>query len=166
MALIRRSAGGAREVLDDRFALVGDGDPIGERDPIVSLERLRAEGEALRARGPVGLVLDGTADVEALASEIASVDLIAVRFPAFTDGRGYSVARLLRDRLGYRGPLRAIGNVLRDQVFYLARVGFDELELAPGRSVEEAIAALGELSVTYQPAADHDVPIWRRRATS
>jgi uncharacterized protein (DUF934 family) len=161
MALIRRDANGA-SVIDDRWRAVADEAPIDGPHAIVSLARLRSQGDLPR---PLGLRLPGDADVEELESEVALVDLIAIDFPSFTDGRGYSAARLLRDRLHFKGILRATGAVLRDQLFYLARVGFDEFALAPGRDVEDALKAFADFSVTYQPAADHSIPIWKRRAS-
>ena len=90
------------------------------------------------------------------------IALVAIRFPAFTDGRGYSTARLLRQRHGWTGELRAVGDVLRDQMFYLARCGFDTFDLKDGESVAEALAGFGDFSEAYQSAADRG-PLFRRR---
>jgi uncharacterized protein (DUF934 family) len=168
MTLIRRDADGARVVTDDPWTAVEDGATVPEGgDVIVSLERWREEAEALRGRtGRVGVRVPGDADPDALAPLVDGVPLVAVDFPKFTDGRGYSVARVLRDRHGYAGELRAVGQVLRDQLFYLARCGFDAFELAEGKDVDDALAAFGDFSVTYQPAADDAQPIWRRRAAT
>ena len=94
---------------------------------------------------------------------LSKLALLTVDFPKFTDGRGYSIARLLRDRLKYKGELRAVGHgVLTDQLFYMARVGFNAFELVEGKSVDHALAALDSFSVTYQAAADDDRPLFRR----
>lgn len=81
----------------------------------------------------------------------------------FTDGRNYSNARLLRDRYGYKGELRAIGDVLRDQLFYLHRCGFDAYALRADKDPYEALESLKDFSVTYQAATDEPLPLFRRR---
>ena len=130
---------------------------------LVSVERWSAESDKLRARGDdVGILVQPDDDVLSLHGTLDGVSLVAVAFPKFTDGRGYSSARLLRDRLGYTGELRAVGDVLPDQVFYMWRVGFDAFDLADGKSPQTAIEQLEEFSVTYQAAADTDKPLFRR----
>ena len=99
-------------------------------DVIVPLDLWLSERDALSFRlGRIGVWLDAGTDPAALAPDLARLGLIAVRFASFTDGRGYSIARLLRERHGYRGELRAIGDVLRDQLYYLSRCGFDAFAL-------------------------------------
>ncbi len=132
-------------------------------DILVSPARWLSEAASLQSRkGKVGVSVQPDDDVLTLAGSLDPVALVAVVFPKFTDGRGYSSARLLRDRLGYTGELRAVGHVLPDQVFYMRRVGFDALELADGKSADTAIAQLAEFSVTYQAAADDARPLYRR----
>jgi uncharacterized protein (DUF934 family) len=138
--------------------------PAERVDVTVSLRRFASEREALRAHaGRVGVRLHPADDVDELLPELLALPLLAVEFPRFTDGRGYSLGRLLRDRHGYRGELRAVGNVLRDQLFYMHRCGFDAFELQPGKSIQEALEAFGELSVRYQAAVDEPQPLFRRR---
>jgi uncharacterized protein (DUF934 family) len=113
--------------------------------------------------GPTrGVWLAPTDDPMALAPYLAQVPLIAVDFLKFTDGRGYSIASLLR-RLGYRGELRAIGEVLIDQLFMLSRVGFSSFELRVGQDEAVAVAALRTYSDAYQAADDQALPYFRRR---
>lgn len=112
-----------------------------------------------------GLLLEPDTDLEAVAAALSAASLIAIRFPKFTDGRGYSLARLLRQRYGYAGELRAIGDINREQLMYLERCGFDAFELKAGRSIEDALSAFEELPTRYQSAADSAVPIWQRRLT-
>ncbi|MEZ5730485.1 MAG: DUF934 domain-containing protein [Burkholderiaceae bacterium] len=88
-----------------------------------------------------------------LVSDFPRLSLIAVAFPVFTDGRGYSLARVLRDRDGWLGELRAVGDILRDQLFYLARCGFDSFELADGSDAAAAVDAFSDYSVVYQAGA-------------
>lgn len=98
-----------------------------------------------------------------LAAELASAPLIAIDFPVFTDGRGYSTARLLRERYGYQGEIRAVGDVLIDQLFYLSRCGFDAFSLREDQIVEDALRALKTFSRSYQPGVDSSEPLFRRR---
>jgi len=154
-----------RRVVEDRYRCVADGEPLpSEGDVFVTLERWIAERRTLsRRRGRLGLRVPGDVHLDRLAAELTGVAAVAVEIPKFTDGRAYSTARLLRERYGFRGRLRAVGHVLRDQLFYLARCGFDSFELTGRGSLEEALGAFLELSVTYQPAADEALPLWRRR---
>ncbi|WP_251978115.1 DUF934 domain-containing protein [Salinicola avicenniae] len=98
-----------------------------------------------------------------LAEELEQAALVAIDFPAFTDGRGYTLARLLRERFGYAGEIRAIGDVLIDQLYYMTRCGFDALALRDDQDVEAALAALQAFSVSYQPAVDLHEPLFVRR---
>jgi uncharacterized protein (DUF934 family) len=146
--------------LDDEQSL-----PSEAADVTVSLARFCSDRQALRDHpGQVGVRLGPTDEVTGLEDELSALPLVAVEFPKFTDGRGYSLARLLRERHGYRGELRAVGHVLRDQLLYMHRCGFDAFELAPGKSVADALLAFGELSVRYQAGADDPRPLFRRRA--
>jgi hypothetical protein len=86
-----------------------------------------------------------------------------VNFPVFTDGRGYSIGRLLRERYGYTGELRAVGDIMQDQLFYLSRVGFDAFLLRADQSVEGAITALDSFSEAYQASVERPDPLFRRR---
>lgn len=110
----------------------------------------------------IGVVLEPADDPAVLAEGVQVLPLIAVRFPAFTDGRGFSTARLLRERLGYKGELRAIGDIFRDQVFYLVRCGFDAFVLREGEDEQGALAALHEFTEVYQAANDRG-PLFDRR---
>ena len=105
-------------------------------------------------------------DAAELAEDIGKLVLIAVRFPKFTDGRGYSIAALLRTRYGYRGELRAFGDVGRDQIFYLKRCGFDSFRLADHRDPHDALASLGDFTVRYQGSVDDPAPLFRKRLTA
>ncbi len=124
------------------------------------------EREALIANdapSTLGVWLDSHEDAAALKDDLNLLSLVAVNFPTFKDGRGYSIAYLLRERYGYKGELRAIGEVLRDQLFYLKRVGFDAFQLREDTNVEEAIAAFNDFSTTYQASVDQPIPLYQRR---
>ena len=120
---------------------------------------------ALVARGDVGVWLAPADDPGALVEDLALVPLIAVDFPQFTDGRGYSHARLLRGRLGYAGELRAIGDIQRDQLYYLAQCGFDAFSIPDAMDAAGALKAFGEFSDGYQ-ATQRRLPWFRRRQAS
>ena len=133
-------------------------------DLIVPLSLWREHGHALQARdGGLGVWLDSDEEAEELADDVDKFQVIALNFPAFTDGRSYSNARLLRDRYGYKGELRAIGDVLRDQLFYMRRCGFDAFAVRADKDPHEALEGLKDFSVTYQAATDEPLPLFRRR---
>lgn len=133
-------------------------------DLIVPLALWHAAREALLARqGRLGVWLASDEEPADIAGDLAHFQVVAVRFPSFTDGRGYSIARLLRERHGWRGELRAIGDIQRDQVFYLTRCGFDALALREGEDVEAVLAAFDDFSERYQRSVDQPYPLFRRR---
>lgn len=109
-----------------------------------------------RNGGRCGVLLENTEDPKALAADFDKLAMIAVRFPKFTDGRGYSIARVLR-RLGWKGELRAVGDVLRDQLFYMSRCGFDAFELRADQDPHGALSAFSDFTRPYQPAIDDGV---------
>jgi uncharacterized protein (DUF934 family) len=116
----------------------------------------------LIARGDVGVWLAGADDPSPIAPWLPQLPLVAVDFPKFTDGRGYSVAYLLRSRFGYRGELRAIGDVLPDQLFFMRRVGFDAFAVRPDKDIRQALRSLQPFSDAYQGSWDNAVPAFRR----
>lgn len=133
-------------------------------DVLIPLDEWRERAQVWKARsGRLGLLLSPPDDVLSLAQDLDHFDLIAVNFPRFSDGRGYSTARLLRDRLGWEGELRAVGDVLRDQLFLLARCGFDSFALREDQDALAALAAFNDFSVRYQAATDEPLPLFRRR---
>ena len=138
----------------------------GTGDLIVPLALWRAHREQLLARNRrLGVWLAGDDEPGDIAPDLQHFDVIAVQFVSFTDGRGYSIARLLRSRYGWQGELRAIGDVQRDQLFYLARCGFDAFELREGEDVEAALAAFDDFSEAYQASIERPLPLFRRRDT-
>ena len=132
---------------------------------IVPLAVWRAQCDALTARsGKLGVWLDSNEDPALIADDLKNFEVVAVNFPQFVDGRGYSIARLLRERYGWRGELRAIGDVLRDQLFYLAQCGFDAFALRDGQDVQAALSAFADFSDAYQTSVERPQPLFRRRA--
>jgi len=150
-------------VVEDPFVVLDDADTPPPNDPeravLVSLARWQGERDSLLARtGALGVRLSPDDDPEALADDVGRLSLIAVAFPKFNDGRGYSTARIVRERLGFAGELRAVGDILRDQLLFLDRCGFDAFEIDREDAVEAWQKALAEYSVFYQPTAD-DRPV-------
>lgn len=133
-------------------------------DVLVPLALWREQRDALLGRpGRVGIWLDSDQDPADIADDLGRLALVGVNFPKFTDGRGYSTARLLRERYGWRGELRALGDVLRDQLFEMARVGFDSFALRADQDVDAALGAFRDFSDAYQTAVDRPQPLFRRR---
>ena len=110
------------------------------------------------------VVLEPTDDPRTLAERLPGLKLIAVNFPKYGDGRGYSIARLLRERYGYKGELRAIGVVARDHLQLMAQCGFDSFLLREGEDAQAALAALDDFSEAYQANAAQPTPLFRRRS--
>lgn len=136
----------------------GEADLPADGAVLVPLATWLAGRDHLKGRPLTGVWLAADEDPAALAGDVDSLAVVAIRFAAFTDGRGYSQARLLRDRLGYRGELRAVGDVLIDQARFLARSGFDAFQVAEGTDLDRFAEALRRFSVVYQPAADGAAP--------
>src|SRR6476646_8059895 len=153
-----------RAIAEDDFVHVPDGAALPDRGkPIVTLAHLVKGHETLFARYPALGVRIPSDKLPANIPELARLALVAIEFPRFTDGRGYSVARMLRQRHGFGGELRAVGWVLRDQLRYMERCGFDAFELRPGKPIESALEAFGEITLTYQAGVDDPRPRYRRR---
>ncbi|MCP5432150.1 MAG: DUF934 domain-containing protein [Alphaproteobacteria bacterium] len=150
MALIRHGLP-ARE----DFAAVGSEDALPEGAVIVPFARYRAEREALLARNaPLGVRIEPGERVEELSDDLPRLAVIALAFPQFKDGRAFSSARLLRERLGYKGEIRAVGNVLRDQIFFMSRVGFTAFEVEKDKDAAAFAETMAEFSQVYQPSSD------------
>jgi len=151
--------------IDDSYLDVVSDDIPERGDVIVPLARWLSERESLLHReGRIGVALTPSDDPEVLAKDIAALDLIAVHFPQFTDGRAYSQARVLRDQLGFAGRIRARGEVLPDQLEFMRRCGIDSFELADEPAAERALSRSRRFSVAYQPAVTGPVPAYRHRA--
>ena len=129
---------------------------------IVPLKVWQAQRDALQHRADIGVWLASDERAEVLQNDVAKFSVIAVDFPKFADGRGYSIAYHLRARLDYRGELRAIGDVLRDQLFYMQRVGFDAFATRADKDIHEALKGLSDFSLTYQASSDEKLPLFRR----
>jgi uncharacterized protein (DUF934 family) len=160
---IIRLVEGRAQILEDAWTLFEDGATWnGEPTALLPLATALAQPQRLREARPAGIWLSPTDEPAQAVPLFDSIDLIAVQFPKFGDGRGYSTAALLRTRHGWRGELRAIGDVLRDQLFFMKRVGFDSFALRADRSIEEAVASLSDFSDSYQGSVEPALPAFRR----
>ncbi len=135
---------------------------IPEGKVIVPLAVWQAQRAAVEQRTDLGVWIASDERPEVLKGDLDKFAVIAIDFPKFTDGRGYSIAYNLRARLGYTGELRAIGDVLRDQLFSMARVGFDAFATRQDRSIDDALKGLTDFSETYQASWDNKLPLFRR----
>ena len=108
--------------------------------------------------------LEPSDDPASVADRLDRVARIEVSFPKFGDGRGYSIARLLRERYGYKGELRAVGHITRDLLFFMESCGFDAFELREGEDPHEALAAFDDFSESYQASVKRPLPLFRRRS--
>jgi uncharacterized protein (DUF934 family) len=130
---------------------------------IVPLAELRENAVWRAFEGRLGVRIAPAIRVEDLTGELPRVQLVAIEFPGPGEGRGYTTARLLRQRYGFRGEIRAVGAVKQDQIFPMVRSGFDAFELAPGEDIHAAARALQRYSVAYQPGAATLPGIQRQR---
>ena len=144
------------EFVEDAFVTVPDGEPLPDGAAvIVTLERYRQEREALLASGkPLGVRLKSSESPDVLKDDLLRLAVIAIEFPVFRDGRGFSWARILRTRLGYKGEVRAVGHFLYDQLAFLVRTGFDAFEVRQDFRREDFDRAMREMHYVYQPSAD------------
>lgn len=134
-------------------------------DVLVSLDTLLAHrAQVLAHPGRKGVQLKPDQFAEQIADVVTSLDLVAIEFPAFADGRGYSTAYLLRTRFGFQGELRAVGDVFKDTLFYQARVGFDAFAIRDDKNAEVALQGLEDFSEVYHASADQPRPLFLRRA--
>lgn len=159
-ALIR----GGELVPDDWQELADDAELPAGGKYIVSLARWQDLAEAaVPEQLELGLRLGNDQDVESLWPEIGHAILIALEFPGAADGRAYSQARILRDRLGYRGEIRAVGAVIGDQLFEMSRCGFSAMELRDDQDPQTCLRLLQGFSASYQAAADQRRSVRRQR---
>jgi uncharacterized protein (DUF934 family) len=158
----------AGKIIEDQYVRVEDDAPLPDGVPVLlTAARFLADARELIERdAPVGVIWPNDRRVAELAPWIDRLAVIALLFPKFKDGRAYSQARLLRERHGFRGELRATGDVLRDQFQFLLRSGFDALEVKKPADAAVFAEAAARFSVFYQPSADGRLPALRRRLQS
>ncbi|MGB1951665.1 MAG: DUF934 domain-containing protein [Marinobacter sp.] len=143
----------------------GDSLNIPDQPALIPADLWLAGKEHFEGRDDIGVWFDSHDEPEILEGLVNELKLIAVNFPKFSDGRGYSIARLLRERFGYQNELRAIGDVLLDQLQFMKRCGFDSYALREDKDANKAARSLSFFSQGYQAATDTDIPLFRRRAS-
>jgi uncharacterized protein (DUF934 family) len=155
---------GAFSQIDDPFTSVPDDEDLPQGDVIISLSRFQAEGDRLLSEGrAVGVRVEAAEEVEALAYDLPRLALVALAFPKFTDGRAYSSASILRQRLGFKGQLRAVGDVVVEQGGHMIRCGFDAFEPADGSQPAQWAHVANRHRHVYQRAADSRTPAYVER---
>jgi len=165
MPTLIRWRAGAAFAAEDPFTHVADDQTIPRGDVIVSLARFQSEGERLLGEcRQVGVRLASDEAVETLAYDLPRLAVVALEFPKFRDGRAFSAARILRERLRYSGEVRAVGDVLIEQAKFMIRCGFDAFEPADATGPPEWTAAAGRFRHVYQRAADERAPAFVERS--
>ncbi|HNA20188.1 MAG TPA: DUF934 domain-containing protein, partial [Agitococcus sp.] len=134
------------------------------QDIVVSLDVWQQQREAILAHPyKKAVLLKPDQHPEVLVEDVKQLDMIALDFPAFADGRGYSYATLLRQRFGFTGELRATGDVFKDNLFYLKRCGFNSFAVRADKDIHVALQGLNNFSESYQASVDESRPLYRRR---
>jgi uncharacterized protein (DUF934 family) len=150
--------------VEDPFTAVADDLEIPPGDVIISLTRFQNEGDRLHSESrQVGVRVESDEAIEDLAYDLPRIAVVALVFPKFRDGRAYTSARLLRERFGYKGEVRAVGDVLREQARFMVRCGIDAFEPADGSTAEQWDRAAHRFRHVYQRAADRQVPAFEER---
>ncbi|MEN6543968.1 DUF934 domain-containing protein [Parvibaculum sp.] len=148
----------------DEWKHVADDEALPEGAVIVSLQRWQKEQNLLLSRGtPVGVQLKSGEEPSLIAEHLDRLALVALEFPVYRNGRAFSYARLLRERYDYKGEVRAVGAVLRDQFYFLVRCGFDALEVRDEITPEIFAESIGTFTHPYQPSTDGAEPVMSLR---
>lgn len=164
MPTLIKLQGGRFVLANDAFTQVADDQELPPGDVIISLTRFQADGERLIGEGrSVGVRLEPNEEAEALAYDLPQLAVVALAYPKFRDGRHYSNARVLRERFGFKGEVRAVGDVLREQAGFMVRCGIDAFEPADGSTPEQWEQVTQRFRHVYQPAADGREPAFAER---
>ncbi len=155
-----------RQIVEDDWISLADDAPLPSSGRVIlSLKRWEESRDALKTGDAVvGVRIPNTADVVQLWPTLQDRPLIAVEFPAFGDGRAFSQARVLRERFGFKGEIRAVGDVMRDQIFYMQRCGINAMAPRADQDLQACLAAFRDFTTPYQGAADRQISIFQRRA--
>ena len=152
------------KIIIDDWQLAREESDVNSGKIIVALPLWLAHKESLQSRqGEIGLLLTSSDEPESIKDDLHHFKLIAVEFPMFSDGRGYTIARLLRERYHFTGEIRAVGDVLQDQLFYMKRCGFDAFAIREDKDIQAALKSLNDFSDSYQAGVDQPLPLFRRR---
>lgn len=150
-------------IVGNDWSHAADDAALPEGNATVSLKRWLAEKDSLAGHGSLGLRLTAADSIESILGDLGRFGVIVFDMAHFTDGRVFTQARLLRERHGYQGELRARGDFLRDQMFFLHRMGVNAFEFPEDTDLDDRLVAFREFSVTYQAGADEPLPLYRRR---
>ena len=160
-----------KQIVNDDWTLVADDAALSDAKEVINFNRWAvAEGAdksalvAKRDTGTLGIQLNAGDTADLLATDSQGFALISVEFPKFADGRGYSAARLLRERYGFTGQLRAIGDVLFDQLFFMMRCGFNAMAMREDQDLDLAVKGFETFSSSYQGDVNDTRPLFRRRS--
>jgi uncharacterized protein (DUF934 family) len=155
-------------IVSDRYIRILDDAPVPANGAVlVPAERFLADAAEFAARNAeTGVIWPNNRDIDELAPHLDKLALVALVFPKYQDGRAYSQARILRERYGYRGEMRATGAVLRDQFVFMLRAGFDSFEVKKDADAKAFPSVAGRYSVFYQPTGDGRLPAFRKRLQS
>lgn len=154
------------EIVDDSWQLIRDSAPSEHQDlsgKIFSLAAVIDKNNAAVFDQVQAVWIAPDDEFEANIATLQRMKLIAIDFPSFRDGRGYSIATLLRTRYGWNGELRAVGDILRDQLNYMRRCGFNSFAVRADKDINDAIKSFSHYSVQYQGAVDNPLPLFRKR---
>lgn len=138
-------------------------DGLASGNGLLHISQFIANADTLAGHDNVGVWLDADDDAQALAPYYKQLSTIAIHFPTFMDGRGFSHARILKSTLGFKGELLAIGSFMQDQLFYLKRCGFDAFLVNDDADIESMRISLSDFQHTYQASTDEPRPIYRKR---
>ena len=152
-------------VIEDNWMLVDESaETIPEGDILLSYDQWQQYSDDLSShKGNLGVIIEGNAEIEDIVEPLLNLPLIAINFPKFVDGRGFSVARLLRERYNYQGEIRAVGGFIRDQLYLLSRCGFNAFKFADDTDLSESAKSLKDFSETYKVSVEQKNPLFRRR---
>ncbi|HEX4843545.1 MAG TPA: DUF934 domain-containing protein [Limnobacter sp.] len=173
--IIVKPLNGEASIVDNEFAVIpvstaeAPVDIPSEGKVLVHLSVWEAHKPELTPRaqcGDLGVYLNPEDNPELLQGDVNVLKLIAFHFPVFKFGQGYSGAYLLRTRYGFKGDIRAFGDIWRDQFFFLARCGFTQFSIKEGKSLEDALNAFADFTIPYQTSADGSLPVFNRRAAA
>ena len=153
------------QVVSDNWILLDENaESLPNGDLLLSFEQWQNFAEQLSNHsGSIGVWLEGHAEIEQIIEPLLNLPLIAINFPKFADGRGFSAARLIRERYNYSGELRAIGGFIRDQLYLLKRCGFNAFQFSDENELSDAAESLKDFSENYQVSVDQENPLFRRR---
>lgn len=151
-------------VEDNWTVLAEDADRLPKGDLLLSYSQWQTFADQIDSHdGDIGVIIEGNSDIEEIIEPLLDLPVIAINFPIFADGRGFSTARLIRERYNYLGEIRAIGGFIRDQLYLLKRCGFNAFQFTEENELSDAAESLKDFSENYQVSVDQENPLFRRR---